>query len=206
MSLWSAIKGAGSWTGNNAAGLMGFGASAGASALSYQGTKDTNAANLAIAQNQMDFQERMSSTSFQRQMADMEAAGMNPMLAANQGGASTPGGAGIPAQNVLAETVSSAVQAQRAFAEIQNLKATNKNLVTQNKLLDMDSELRFWQKETARNKNTAFALEHELTDPALQLLRNTKSGIVKGFKDASNKPLSKSYDKKKPFGLKRKKK
>jgi hypothetical protein len=45
------------------------------------------------AQKNRNFQADMSNTSYQRAMADMRQAGLNPMLAFSQGGASTPGGA-----------------------------------------------------------------------------------------------------------------
>lgn len=49
--------------------------------------------NSAEAQKNRDWQEMMSNTAYQRAMADMRAAGLNPILAANLGGSSTPGGA-----------------------------------------------------------------------------------------------------------------
>ena len=45
------------------------------------------------ANRQMDFQERMSNTAYQRAMADMRKAGVNPIMVTKLGGASTPTGA-----------------------------------------------------------------------------------------------------------------
>lgn len=53
----------------------------------------SNVFNSNSAQKQQDFQEQMSNTSYQRGVKDMEAAGINPILAYSQGGASTASGA-----------------------------------------------------------------------------------------------------------------
>lgn len=55
--------------------------------------QEANAFTADEAQKQRDFEAEMSNTAFQRQVADMRAAGVNPAMAMKGAGASTPSGA-----------------------------------------------------------------------------------------------------------------
>lgn len=72
---------------------------------------------------QMEFQERMSSTAYQRGMADMRLAGLNPILAYKQGGASTPTGQTWQAQNIIGKAASSGLAAYQTIKQTENVSA-----------------------------------------------------------------------------------
>lgn len=76
-------------------GLMDF-ANPMASLIDIGGSFIQNDWNKRAAQRAMDFSREMSGTAYQRAVADMKAAGINPMLAYMQGGASSPSGVGFP--------------------------------------------------------------------------------------------------------------
>ncbi|QXP08596.1 MAG: DNA pilot protein [Arizlama microvirus] len=101
------------------AALGGLGGAAIGAIGGYFGQKQANAANAEQAQRQMDFQERMSNTSYQRAIEDMKKAGLNPMLAYSQGGASTPGGALAPMGSALGTAVSSGKQGAETANSLQ---------------------------------------------------------------------------------------
>ena len=97
--------------------------------MDYMGAKQTQRWEKQAVRTQMDFQERMSNTAYQRAMEDMRLAGINPIMVSKLGGASTPTGAKASSPD-LGKIGSNAVQASNAMSQAQLAKA-NADLATQ---------------------------------------------------------------------------
>lgn len=99
------------------------------SALDFFSQGSANTTNIKLGREQMQFQERMSNSAYQRAVSDLRKAGLNPMLAVQQGGASTPSGS-LPRVESrtggrLGERLSNAAM---GVAQMKNLGAQTENL------------------------------------------------------------------------------
>jgi len=139
MGLFSSI---GTFFGGPVGGLIG---GVGDALLGRSDQKSAQSAEDARTYQANAWSERMSNTAYQRQMADLKQAGLNPILAARLGGASTPGvqkaqvltpammqaQASTTQANTAKDLATSTVQVNKAniektSQEIDNLKATEK--------------------------------------------------------------------------------
>lgn len=137
------------------------------SGLAVWGQSQANKQNLKIAREQMAFQERMSNSAYQRAVSDMRAAGLNPMLAYGQGGASSPSGASTTMESITSGVSTSAMEVMRAKKELETLGAQAEDVrqSAMNKVAERD--LMKDQKEQIRITTQAEAIRKALSEAEL---------------------------------------
>jgi len=120
-----------------------------------------NSASRSEARKNRKWQEYMSNTAYQRAMKDMELAGLNPMLAYMQGGASTPSGATAQQQNpasgvgeILSNSALKASQKDAAEASIDVMQ-------TQSAKNTADADLAMAQTDATRSQTTGTDLSNQ---------------------------------------------
>ena len=147
-------------------------------ALSLFGSQDANAANKDIAAANNAWSAQQFATRYQTTVADLKAAGLNPMLAYSQGGGSPPTASQVaPMQNALGAGVDAynktkGTSAQSALQEQQVKVATSQENLNNAQAAKVAEEAKLIQQDAEKRK---------LEQPLVQQQTTTSADLAKAY-------------------------
>jgi len=157
--------------------LIAAGASIFGGAQSASGLRRQNRQQMAEAQRNRDFQERMSSTSHQREVEDLRAAGLNPILSGLGGsGASSPAGNMANIVDEKTAAVSTARELARNTIEIANLKKMGKQIDASTKKITAEETLTQTTNQTRQLEIAEKKVSETIWDTISQMFQTSSPG------------------------------
>lgn len=156
--------------------------------------------NSAEALTNREWQEHMSSTAYQRAVEDMKKAGLNPILAFSNGGASTPGGsAGTISGASMGLASSSALGLSRSSGFVPNAYSSSSWSKS-----DWYNAAESWQQMLSTTHMTPYGLQKALTEVGNDTSKAIEKATTKKGKVEEQSRSMKPQDKTGSYGEKRK--
>lgn len=162
---------------------------------------ENNAANAAMSAENRAWQERMSNTAHQREVSDLRAANLNPILSASGGsGASTPSGSVATMnanrmEDALGKGVSSALQAANLQKDLEMADSQKALNVSAIELQQNTQHLQTTNAQKVQQDTLKTARENNIAEPALADMRDAAAIRAKTeLKEAITDNKMQTYD------------
>lgn len=172
--------------------MLEFAGMSAAAAANYFGQREANKTNIRLAQENRDWQERMSNTAYQRAVQDLQAAGLNPLLAVGAQ-ASTPGGNVANVENAAGKGASSAIEAARIAREFKAVDSQIDLLKAQANDTSAETALKIGKDVGAYAAGEAYLKNKQEIDKRVAELGSSTSKAAKGILGQARSKYKDSY-------------